>query len=280
MLPGLELMGCTGLAVPAEVMQHVVRIESSWNPYAIGVVGGRLARQPRTLGEALSTARMLEQQGYNFSIGLAQVNRHNLAAYGLDSHEHAFDICPNLRAGARILAECYTRADQDWGKALSCYYSGNFVTGFRHGYVQKVLASWRAVAPPDATRGSSAVEAIPLAARSEPAGRATASPPGPAASIMLRRVQDAAQGSGRARAGVTGRSAAAVEATSGNTVPASGMPAAVDRQTASSSPTAADAPVQVQRFAAPAPTAAAAQAPRTGPGDGSPPDRVDAAFVF
>ena len=61
MLPGMELMGCTGLAVPPTVMEHVVKVESSFNPYAIGVVGGRLARQPRSLAEALSTARMLEE---------------------------------------------------------------------------------------------------------------------------------------------------------------------------------------------------------------------------
>ena len=103
MLPGMELMGCTGLAVPPTVMEHVVKVESSFNPYAIGVVGGRLARQPRSLAEALSTARMLEERGYNFSLGLAQVNRYNLARQGLDSYEKAFDTCPNLRAGARIL---------------------------------------------------------------------------------------------------------------------------------------------------------------------------------
>ena len=143
MLPGMELMGCTGLAVPPTVMEHVVKVESSFNPYAIGVVGGRLARQPRSLAEALSTARMLEERGYNFSLGLAQVNRYNLARQGLDSYEKAFDTCPNLRAGARILAECYGRSGGDWGKAFSCYYSGNFTTGYRHGYVQKVLASWQ-----------------------------------------------------------------------------------------------------------------------------------------
>ena len=26
-------------------------------------------------------------------------------------------------------------------QALSCYYSGNFATGFRHGYVRKVVAA-------------------------------------------------------------------------------------------------------------------------------------------
>jgi type IV secretion system protein VirB1 len=139
----MELMGCQGLAVPAEVMHHVVRVESSFNPYAIGVVGGRLARQPKNLPEALSTVRMLESRGYNFSLGLAQVNRYNLQKYGLDSYERAFEPCSNLVAGSQILAECYRRSGADWGKSFSCYYSGNFTTGFRHGYVQKVYASMR-----------------------------------------------------------------------------------------------------------------------------------------
>lgn len=144
MLPGMELMGCQNLAVPAEVMHHVIRVESSYNPYAIGVVGGRLVRQPRNLSEAVATARMLESRGYNFSLGLAQVNRYNLDKYGLGTYEKAFDVCPNLTAGSRILAECHSRSDGDWGKSFSCYYSGNFVTGYRHGYVQKVYASIRA----------------------------------------------------------------------------------------------------------------------------------------
>lgn len=134
-------MNCPGLAVPNEVMHHVVRVESSFNPFAIGVVGGRLVRQPQNLAEAVSTVRMLERRGYNFSLGVAQVNRYNLGKYGLDTYEKAFEVCPNLQAGSKILAECYGRSSGDWGKSFSCYYSGNFVTGFRHGYVQKIYAS-------------------------------------------------------------------------------------------------------------------------------------------
>lgn len=141
MLPGLEALACPEMAVSMDVMQHVINVESSRNPYAIGVVGGALVRQPKQLDEALATVRMLEEKGYNFSIGLAQVNRYNLAKYGLDSYEKAFQQCPNLQAGSKILAECYGRSGQDWGKSFSCYYSGNFTTGFRHGYVQKVFAS-------------------------------------------------------------------------------------------------------------------------------------------
>ncbi|MBO9768240.1 MULTISPECIES: lytic transglycosylase domain-containing protein [Xanthomonas] len=139
----MELMGCTGLAVPGEVMQHVVRVESSRNPYAIGVVGGRLVREPKGLEEAVATAKMLEQKGYNFSLGLGQVNRYNLLKYGITSYEMAFAKCPNLVAASRILAECHSRSGADWGKSFSCYYSGNFETGFKHGYVQKIYASIR-----------------------------------------------------------------------------------------------------------------------------------------
>jgi type IV secretion system protein VirB1 len=142
MLPGMELLSCPEMAVPREVMQHVVHVESSHNPYAIGVVGGHLVRQPKNLDEALATVRMLESRGFNFSVGIAQVNRYNLARYGLASYAQAFEVCPNLQAGARILAECYQR-HKDWGKSFSCYYSGNPVTGYRHGYVQKVFASIR-----------------------------------------------------------------------------------------------------------------------------------------
>ncbi|MBV6816061.1 lytic transglycosylase domain-containing protein [Xanthomonas campestris pv. passiflorae] len=150
----MELMGCTGLAVPGEVMQHVVSVESSRNPYAIGVVGGRLVREPRGLEEAVATAKMLEQKGFNFSLGLGQVNRYNLQKYGLTSYEMAFAKCPNLVAASKILAECHSRSGANWGKSFSCYYSGNFETGFKHGYVQKIYASIRE------SVGSSAVEPI------------------------------------------------------------------------------------------------------------------------
>ena len=141
MVPGMEMMACPNLAVPAEVMQHVVNVESSRNPFAIGVVGGQLVRQPANLGEAVATVRMLEANGYNYSLGVAQVNRANLGKYGLDTYEKAFEVCPNLVAGSQILAQCYASAGGDWGKAFSCYYSGNFTTGYQDGYVQKIFDS-------------------------------------------------------------------------------------------------------------------------------------------
>lgn len=168
MIPGIESLACGPLAVPDEVMAHVVQVESSRNPYAIGVVGGRLLRQPRNLGEAVATVRMLEAKGYNYSIGLAQVNRVNFARFGLQDPSVGFDACNNLAAGAKILAECLQRHDGRWGDAFSCYYSGNARTGYEHGYVQKVFAAMGTADSSAAASGPG--EAIQLAPAGSAAG--------------------------------------------------------------------------------------------------------------
>lgn len=145
-------------------LQAVVKTESGFNPYAIGVVGGHLVRQPKSHAEAVATAKALEAKGLNFSLGLGQVNKKNLAAQGL-TYESAFDPCSNLRAEGNILSDCYRRAAATKGTqgrvlnaAFSCYYSGNFVRGFQPdyrgtSYVQRIAAN------ANGTQGS--VEVVP-----------------------------------------------------------------------------------------------------------------------
>ena len=128
----------------------LVGVESAFNPWAIGVVGGALVRQPRHRAEALATARALRATGWNFSVGLSQINVGNFERLGL-TLESAFEPCTNLKAMQSVLVECFDRArvaittapeDQTaLRQALSCYYSGNFAAGFRHGYVSKVVAA-------------------------------------------------------------------------------------------------------------------------------------------
>jgi type IV secretion system protein VirB1 len=137
---------CAPNVVPA-TLRAMATVESSLNPHAIGVVNGRLARQPRNLPEAISTVMSLQQQGVRFSAGLVQIYVKNWPAYHLD-HESVFDPCANLRAAAGILTDCYSRASVKNSvsqvalrNALSCYYSNNFVTGYQHGYVQKVVSA-------------------------------------------------------------------------------------------------------------------------------------------
>jgi len=122
----------------------LIAVESSGNPLAIGVVGGTLVRQPANRSEAIATAHALHAKGWSFSVGLGQINLGNLARLGL-TIESAFDPCTNLAAMQVVLGECFEasrshRSDaQRLRDALSCYYSGNFSTGYRHGYVRKVV---------------------------------------------------------------------------------------------------------------------------------------------
>lgn len=145
---------CAPLVHPGTA-HAIASTESALNPYAIGVVAGRLERQPRSAAEALATAQSLRTQGRNFSIGLAQINVHNLDRLGL-SLTAGFDGCKNLQAMQVVLSDCYERAEANdvsqlsLRRALSCYYSGNFTTGFRHGYVNRVVSNAQktARAPP------------------------------------------------------------------------------------------------------------------------------------
>jgi type IV secretion system protein VirB1 len=139
--------------VHTDTARALVNVESAFNPWAIGVVGGALVRQPRHRAEALATARALRDAGWNFSVGLGQINVSNFERLGL-TVESAFEPCANLSAMQAVLAECFDRASGSASKAvdqvalrqaLSCYYSGNFVTGFRHGYVRKVVVAARVV---------------------------------------------------------------------------------------------------------------------------------------
>jgi type IV secretion system protein VirB1 len=130
--------------VHAATASALIAVESAGNPYAIGVVGGTLVRQPANRQEAIATARALQADGWNFSVGLAQINRHNFDRLGL-TLESAFDPCLNLRAMQSVLGECFESSQANRSDAarvrdaLSCYYSGNFSTGYRHGYVRKVV---------------------------------------------------------------------------------------------------------------------------------------------
>jgi type IV secretion system protein VirB1 len=141
------------VGVEYDLMTKVIHVESSANPFAIGVVGGRLVRQPKNLQDAVATVLSLEKSGINYSVGIAQVNRVHFQRLGWkDDIRQGFDVCKNLKAGSGVLETCYTGAIKAGYLAksnhysavdasLSCYYSGDFVRGAQLGYVKKVLGT-------------------------------------------------------------------------------------------------------------------------------------------
>lgn len=128
------------------VAHAIVRTESSFKPFAIGVNKGKKVGQPRDFRQAVATAKGLLQAGGNIDIGLAQINSNNLNWLKL-SVEDAFNPCANLRAMQTVYNSCFERAGSTglgtrMQRAFSCYNTGNMVKGFNNGYVNKVTKNF------------------------------------------------------------------------------------------------------------------------------------------
>lgn len=121
----------------------VARVESGFNPYAIGIVGQKKGIYPKNKDEALSHVKRLKSQGKRYSLGLMQITSTNFSTYQL-TDEQLLNPCTNLSVFEKIMTDCYQRGGS-LKRALSCYYSGNFTTGqkaerdFRQtSYVQRI----------------------------------------------------------------------------------------------------------------------------------------------
>jgi type IV secretion system protein VirB1 len=139
-------------------MRALIKTESAGNPYILADAGPaylpwsereHLVRtiRPQSAAEAAQIVRNLLGQGHKVAIGLTQVEAGNLPKMGL-TIEQVLEPCTNMRTGGQILAQFYSRALRQLGAndpqaalqaALSAYWSGDFVRGFKGGYVQKVI---------------------------------------------------------------------------------------------------------------------------------------------
>lgn len=138
---------CSPQMNPA-VVNAIAKVESGFNPYAIGINkgAGRLSRQPTNYQQAVATAKELLARGANIDMGLSQINSANLGWLKL-SVEQVFDPCTNLRAMQTVYNHCYDRAGNNglgnrMQRAWSCYNTGNVRNGFSNGYVNKVTGNY------------------------------------------------------------------------------------------------------------------------------------------
>lgn len=133
-----------GSQVSPNTIKEIIRVESSGNPIALNVNGMKVQPVlPKTAGEAAELASEWIKRGFTVDLGLTQINSRNLPHLGL-TVEQVLDPCTNIRAGAQILSENYTKAVKIFGlgqkalqAALSAYNTGSFVRGFTNGYVTR-----------------------------------------------------------------------------------------------------------------------------------------------
>ncbi|MEZ2726766.1 transglycosylase SLT domain-containing protein [Pseudomonas putida] len=183
-----ELAAKCAPTVHPSTLKALIGNESTFNPYAIGVVGTHLQRQPQSLSEAIATAEQLERDGKRYAMGLGQLLVTNMRARGL-SYEDVFEPCRNLQAISNLLVEYYkqaltTSSDKQEAllKAFSMYYSGNELRGFRPdrpgemSYVEKVVHNALNPTAEDpivpAVEGAEGAEPIAVVAASAPARKA------------------------------------------------------------------------------------------------------------
>ena len=129
-------------------MQAIISTESKGNPHAIGLNKGyKLKHQPKSMQQAKLWVEYLERNNYNFDVGLAQVNIKNIHKYGYKAAD-ALEPCINLKMASDILGKNYNGAltkssssAEALQKAISAYNTGNYSSGLRNGYVQKVYAN-------------------------------------------------------------------------------------------------------------------------------------------
>jgi len=131
--------------VGERTMTAIVRVESNANPLAIYDNTSRRSFSPRTIREAMYTARVLIDAGHSVDLGLAQVNSANLPRLGMEIRD-AFDPCSNLHGAATILENAYDAAATRFSpgpfalrRAIGAYNSGSIFGG--DAYVDKILVA-------------------------------------------------------------------------------------------------------------------------------------------
>ena len=134
--------------IAKNTMMAIIKTESRGNPLMIGLNRGyRLIYQPHNLSQANKWVDYLERHGYNFDVGIAQVNISNIHRYGYTARD-ALDPCLNIKLSGHILLRHYTYAlpvsktkQEALLKSISAYNTGSYRKGFDNGYVKRVLSN-------------------------------------------------------------------------------------------------------------------------------------------
>lgn len=159
---------CAPTVAPGTVLA-IVQTESSGDPFALNVNGGRQPARQTNAVDAAATARRYVAAGYSVDLGLGQINSRNMRWLGLN-WETVFDPCTNVAALGRVLTTNYNAVKPGRDPqtalrvALSMYNTGSQTRGFRNGYVAKVVGN-----AGGASTGELLAPTFPVAAAAAPA---------------------------------------------------------------------------------------------------------------
>jgi type IV secretion system protein VirB1 len=143
---------CAPTVAPGTLLSFA-RAESGLDPLAIHSNTDGRSYHPTTKAEAVAIASRLIAAGHSIDAGFMQINSSNLGWLGL-SITQAFDLCPSIQAGARVLHTGYDPCMDAGGEAQAClkiaastYNTGSPTRGFANGYVMRIAATAAHVIP-------------------------------------------------------------------------------------------------------------------------------------
>lgn len=138
------IIACAPFVAPNTLMS-IMQVESAANPWAINVNNGHRFNKASNYVSAVNEAKRLIVKGANIDMGLMQINSKTMQGLGL-TVDQVFDPCTNIYAGATVLFRNYVNASKNirddqaaLQAAISAYNTGNFKSGFKNGYVRKII---------------------------------------------------------------------------------------------------------------------------------------------
>lgn len=102
--------------IPPAILVAIAKVESGFRPWVININhNGQSVKviNPRTYEEAVYYVNYLHQNGYNYDVGIGQINVANIRRFGIDPIS-LLDPCNNLMASAYILRENINRYGFTW----------------------------------------------------------------------------------------------------------------------------------------------------------------------
>lgn len=123
--------------VDLEILEGIVRTESKFHPFAVGISKGPYVKnQPKTVEEAVALMKKLDAKRIDYSVGLGQINVRNFKRFGL-TRETVLDPCENLKVAAKVLMGCEDLVNPKLDRegtikaTLVCYNTGNYKRSYK-----------------------------------------------------------------------------------------------------------------------------------------------------
>mgnify|MGYP001770675430 CR=1 FL=1 len=102
--------------VPQALLIAIAKVESGFRPWVINInQNGKSVKviNPKSLTEALVYVRYLHDNGYNYDVGIGQINVWNIKRLKLQP-EQLLDPCNNIKVSAYILRENINKYGLTW----------------------------------------------------------------------------------------------------------------------------------------------------------------------